>query len=49
MVEIGRLTVGRNTTLTLKPQEFGSKNSGRDPPGVWRQDKLIAGKPPVAK
>jgi hypothetical protein len=25
------------------------KNSGRESEGVWRQDKLIGGKPPVVK
>jgi hypothetical protein len=25
------------------------KKSGRDPQGVWRQDELIDGKPPVVK
>jgi hypothetical protein len=25
------------------------KNSGREPQGIWRQDELIGGKPPVAK
>jgi hypothetical protein len=25
------------------------KKSGRDPQGVWRQDELIGGKPPVVE
>jgi hypothetical protein len=25
------------------------KNSNRDPQGIWRQDELIGGKPPVVK
>jgi hypothetical protein len=25
------------------------ENSGRDPQGVWGQDELIGGKPPVIK
>jgi hypothetical protein len=25
------------------------KNSGREPQGVWRQEEVIGGKPPVVK